>query len=591
MAVTLNAAGTQASQVPAAAITYTGLTIAAGSNIGAVFVVAWIADPGAITVNRWDDGGSNQDLTTIKAPTAGVNGQYVAVYGLVNPATGNKTWQLTYSTARECAVNAVAFNGVDQTGSATSFPNSATATGNTNKATQAISLPSNGAAVSVCAAGTAAGFTSVTATQLVLFHGAGAIEAGGSYSLATGTLEGNLDGTDQWVIATTGVAAAAAAGSPFVTQLGAQLIPRGKPNYSASLCTFVVGMSLALSQATQVMPTVQRQWPLPTLARSASMATLTHTQSRPPYYQDRQPFAQSDWPLPRLPGTLLSVTIGTRPPYDAGVAVTVPLPPSQMDWPVPAAKPVALALRTWTQERKSYYTDTKPFSQTSWAPGRAMPPAVGLTTITQDPAQGVLSLPVGGIPTGQALLAIPAPRPALSMAQVTIAVSQQQLVLPLGTPNPIVQLEWPMPYRAKPFPNRLLTILNYYVYDTTGPIAGFVQPLPLVRPMSAALRTWVQGRPPYYVDTVPGHQTDWPIPAPRPRLGGLATWQQSLTESTLGLAVPAPFLPLEWTVPVRRPSVVGLQTWTQNLIAFTLAPAGWARLMGGERNHLVREIT
>ncbi len=182
--------------------------MAAGANIALVVEVAWHIDPGAVTVKNWDQLGTPQALEIIKAPTLSANGQAVALYGLVNPTTGNKTLRLTWTNASEVVVNAVAWNGADQTGSTTTFANSATATGNTNKATQAISLPSNGAAVMVCAAGSAAGMTSVTATQLLLFHGAGAIEAGGSYSLATGTLEGNLDGVDQWVIATVGVAAA-----------------------------------------------------------------------------------------------------------------------------------------------------------------------------------------------------------------------------------------------------------------------------------------------------------------------------------------------------------------------------------------------
>lgn len=208
----LGTAGTQlGNSAGVTTLDYTGLTVAAGSNTALVLVVAWHVDPGAITVKNWDQAGTPQALEIIKAPTTNVNGQFVALYGRIAPTAGNKTLRLTWTNASELVLNAVAFAGVDQTGSTTSFPNSATATGNTASATITITRPSNGAIVAGSVCGTANGHTSVSATQLVLYSGVGAIDAGGSYSTASGTYTGTLSGTDQWVAAATGVAAAGGA--------------------------------------------------------------------------------------------------------------------------------------------------------------------------------------------------------------------------------------------------------------------------------------------------------------------------------------------------------------------------------------------
>lgn len=412
--------------------------------------------------------------------------------------------------------------------------------------------------------------------------------------------------------------------TPFVTSLGAQLIPRGKPNYSAALCTFVVGTALTLTQlASAPTPFMQTEWAPPVRARSAPMAALTHTQARPQYAQDIQPFSQTQWPLvsvprpaavtnlthlqarpqfaqdiqpfsqaswplPRVPDTLLQITLATRPVVDTAPPIAAPT--SQTDWRVPWAKPAAIALLTWTQERKTYYSDIQPFRQTSWPPGVAMPPASGLATITQDPAQGPLGLPLVTLPPGQALLALPRVRPTVTIDWLFGFHSYDAFLPPT---NPLVQTDWPIPIQRAPEPITKRTHLSYYVIDETPPIKGWTDLNPVRRPSLLSLGTWTQNRPTYLVSlTLPtGHQEDWPVPAPRPAALALRTWTQSLLTSTLSLPVGAPLVPQEWIVPARRRAVVSLTMWSQNLIASTLAPAGWGRLVGGERNHLVREIT
>jgi len=118
--VTLNATGSKLYQgTLATSLNYTGLTIAAGTNLGMVVAVDW--DSGAAPTGlslTWDSGGSNQAMTRI------INNGLVELWGLVNPVVGNKTLALAWTTATRVFVAGMAFNGVDQAGGATSFPNS-----------------------------------------------------------------------------------------------------------------------------------------------------------------------------------------------------------------------------------------------------------------------------------------------------------------------------------------------------------------------------------------------------------------------------------------------------------------------------------
>lgn len=214
MPVTLNAAGTQASTNLATSVTYTGLTIAAGSNLVLAVSIVWLSTPGAITVANWDNAGTPQALGAAIQTATGVNGHVASVFGLVAPTTGNKTLQITWTSTTEYAVNCVAFNGADQTGGATTFSNSNTATGNNNSPSLGLTLPTDGAVVGALGCGTSAVLNSVSATQLILVHGLGAVEMGGSYSTSSGTMTGALSATDQWAMAGTGIKAFVAAAIP-----------------------------------------------------------------------------------------------------------------------------------------------------------------------------------------------------------------------------------------------------------------------------------------------------------------------------------------------------------------------------------------
>lgn len=569
-----------------------------GSNIASGSAIAvWIAWTGDTeTISSLVDSLGNIYTLLLNPTTVGTTGRAALAYCL-NSTAGANTLTVTFTglvygfiTAHEYSGVATAsaedqkvINGQSAPGTATDALTSTAKTTTTSGEVIFGGTVEFSFGIAHCSAGT--GFTprttpndnGITGVTEDLIQGAGASIA------ATFTTN---DGTFDYLTGLLTLKPAGAAATPFVTSIGAQLIPRGKPNYSA-FCCFVAGTALTLSQIANPAPFAQTQWPLPAPRPTAPIAALTHTQARPQFYQDIKPFAQNSWPLPRVPDTLLSVTMATRPTVDAPPVAT---PTSQLDWRVPLAKPAAIALLTWTQERKPYYTDIQPFRQSAWPPGVALRPMPGLTTITQDPNQGPLNLPLITVPVGQASLAVPPSRPMPNIG-FTKGFTVYEAFLP--PTNPLVQTDWPVPQPRQPEPMTKRTHINYFVIDETPPIKGWTDLNPVRRVFPIALGTWLQAKPTYLVSvTLPtGHQQDWPIPAPRPSALNLRTWTQSLTTSTLGLTVSAPFVPREWPLPRRGPSAIGLRTWTQNLIASTLAPAGWALLIGGQRNHLVREIT
>jgi hypothetical protein len=124
--VTVNATGTKLYQgTLVTSLNYTGLTIAAGTNTALVVVVDWDTagtTPTGMTM-VWDSGGTNQSVTRIVTSDVGSGGA-VELWGLVNPTVGNKTLALSWTTTSRVFVAGMAFDGVDQTGGATSFPNS-----------------------------------------------------------------------------------------------------------------------------------------------------------------------------------------------------------------------------------------------------------------------------------------------------------------------------------------------------------------------------------------------------------------------------------------------------------------------------------
>jgi hypothetical protein len=125
------------------AFTSTALTVGSGSNRALIVVMTMDTQtPTGLTLT-WDSGGSNQAMTQIGSATNGQTGgnfNYITMFGLVNPISGNKT--LAGSWTSPCGADAYAysFTGANQTGGTTSFPNFNSATGASS--TAAVSITS-----------------------------------------------------------------------------------------------------------------------------------------------------------------------------------------------------------------------------------------------------------------------------------------------------------------------------------------------------------------------------------------------------------------------------------------------------------------
>jgi hypothetical protein len=125
MAVSLNAtmsaansdSGRTQATGAATSFSFTGLTIAAGSNIVLLVTVGWqrtVANlqPTSRSVT-WDGVAMTEAAYQTKFS---LDQESFAIYVLVNPATGSKTLAGSWTTTMDdCYISAIAFNGADQT--------------------------------------------------------------------------------------------------------------------------------------------------------------------------------------------------------------------------------------------------------------------------------------------------------------------------------------------------------------------------------------------------------------------------------------------------------------------------------------------
>jgi hypothetical protein len=131
MAVTFDSDATNTTDAgPATSFTNTLLTVGSGTNRVLLALVCWdTSTPGTVTA-AWDVVGANQAMTLIVAVN-GSSTNRVELWGLVAPVSGNKTLTVTSTNSNHCCLSAIAFAGANQTGGATSFPNSTSATAST----------------------------------------------------------------------------------------------------------------------------------------------------------------------------------------------------------------------------------------------------------------------------------------------------------------------------------------------------------------------------------------------------------------------------------------------------------------------------
>jgi hypothetical protein len=140
MSVTLDANSTAPTTgAGVTTVNHTNLTVGGGSNRALVVQIETTNVISAVTV-VWDAAGANQSCTLIFSKDAVGNVTRVQLWGLVAPVSGNKTLTVSWTTASDMVVNAIAFAGVDQTGGATTFPNSVGAA--TNDTTPTVTITS-----------------------------------------------------------------------------------------------------------------------------------------------------------------------------------------------------------------------------------------------------------------------------------------------------------------------------------------------------------------------------------------------------------------------------------------------------------------
>lgn len=230
MAVSVNATGTNTNNASALAtsFTYSGVTVAAGSNSALVAVIQ--IDGGASTAASvtatWDNGGTNQAMTLIKQTTR-ATGQTTCIFGRRAPTTGNKSLVFTWTNTNCCSAVAVAFDGVDQVSDATAFKNATSATG-TSVTPQVVVTSATGDIVVTAASMAAGAITSVNGTQLAADTGLLGDNFGAQYNTGAASVTStyNVNASGAWaasgidVAAVSGVVAAAVALGATLEMMG-----------------------------------------------------------------------------------------------------------------------------------------------------------------------------------------------------------------------------------------------------------------------------------------------------------------------------------------------------------------------------------
>lgn len=123
--VTVNAIGTKQYVNGATSVSYTGLTILPGFRTALIVTVGWDIVLGAADPNISSMTWGGVALARIKSGAATVGtGPFAELWGLVNPLTGNQTLAASWTGSLKVFFDAIAFNGVDQSGGSVSFPNS-----------------------------------------------------------------------------------------------------------------------------------------------------------------------------------------------------------------------------------------------------------------------------------------------------------------------------------------------------------------------------------------------------------------------------------------------------------------------------------
>lgn len=225
-AVAVAATGTeQLSSTGLTTYNYTGLTVPTSVSNGALIVLVSAGPtsggtaPTAITAT-WNGtaipsvtGANDENVTAIS----------VWIGGLINPASGNNTLAINWTTSGQVAVIAIALSGVNQTGGTTSFANGVNASTSPTGATtvsNVVTSAVNNMVFGTWAQSGSGSFSSLNQTQLYVDNG-GALMDDGANS-AAGASSVTLTGTfsvSGISVLFAGVNVVAAAGSSCILSL------------------------------------------------------------------------------------------------------------------------------------------------------------------------------------------------------------------------------------------------------------------------------------------------------------------------------------------------------------------------------------
>lgn len=204
--------------------TNTTMTVGSGSNTALVCMVSFdkaFATPGTVTVN-WDSTGTNQAMTLITSKDNSLASCSVALYGLLNPTSGNHTFRVAWTVGTADLVSwCTDYTGVDQQGFSTSFINAVTAAATST--TPAITITTAAGDLTVDA-GNDASFVGTSPTKTVIFNGVtvGATNPWGSRAAGTSTTNAHswTLSSSAWAEVGIDIVAAGICGSPFCGVLG-----------------------------------------------------------------------------------------------------------------------------------------------------------------------------------------------------------------------------------------------------------------------------------------------------------------------------------------------------------------------------------
>lgn len=224
MAVSINARSTAQTKAnnSAGPHDHANLTIAAGTDtvlVAHVFVEDFGGTPSSIAA-VWDPTGANQSMTAITGASFDGSGIHIRQFGLVAPTTGNLTLRVSWSGGNgDVCVFAIAYDGANQTGGATSFPHGTSANGSST--TPSIAVTSAAGNWTQALLGTTGGVTggannTSNFNELGLNNGcASAQDATGAASV---THSWTLAPSGTWAIVATDIAVAGGGGGGKVTK-------------------------------------------------------------------------------------------------------------------------------------------------------------------------------------------------------------------------------------------------------------------------------------------------------------------------------------------------------------------------------------